>query len=177
MRRFAMIGRPKATRVVRLRSVIGGSRPSDRATPTRAQAGFGLVEAMVTLVVLSIGMIGIASLHGQGLGAGRTALYRTQAVNLAAEMADRIRVNRLGGADFGGAPANNDCGAAVCTPAEMAAHEVFLWAADVAATLPNGAGAVRFSAGTPPTFTIGVTWSDVGIPAITHTIAVQVPDF
>ena len=65
-------------------------------------AGFSLVEAMVTLVVLSVGMIGIARFYGQGLGAGRTALYRTLAVNLAADMADRIRVNRLAGSAYDG---------------------------------------------------------------------------
>ena len=47
------------------------------------QRGFGLVESLVALVVMSVGMIGIAALYGQGLGASRTALYRTQAVNLA----------------------------------------------------------------------------------------------
>ena len=73
-------------------------RMSMYRTRTSMQLGFSLIEAMVALVVVSVGMIGIAGLYGQGLSAGRTALYRTQAVNLAADMADRIRVNRLGGA-------------------------------------------------------------------------------
>jgi type IV pilus assembly protein PilV len=141
----------------------------------RQSAGFSLVEAMVTLVVLSIGMIGIASLFGHGLGAARAALYRTRAVNLAADLADRIRVNRLGGASYAGAAANHDCGAVDCAPPMMAAHELFLWTAAVAAALPNGVGTVEFSAGTPPTFTINVTWSEVGIGPITHTLAVQIP--
>ena len=58
---------------------------------------------MVSLVVLSVGMIGIAALYAQGLGAGRTALYRTEAVNLVGDMADRIRANRLGGVAYAGA--------------------------------------------------------------------------
>ena len=84
------------------------------------ETGFGLVESLVALVVVSVGMIGIAALYGQGLGAGRTALFRTQAVNLAADMADRIRVNRLGAANYGGAAEDNDCdpgGDTDCTPA------------------------------------------------------------
>jgi len=148
----------------------------------RIQAGFSLVEAMVSLVVISVGMIGIASLYGQGLGAGRTALYRTQAVNLAADMADRIRVNRLGAAAYGAAAANNACdpsggGGVDCTPAQMAAHDLFLWSQSVAQALPNGAGTVTFLGGTtPPTFTINVGWQEVGIGPVTLTIVVQVPN-
>ena len=57
-------------------------------------SGFSIVEALVALVVLSVGMLGIAALYVESLRAGRTAVYRTQAVNLAADMADRIRANR-----------------------------------------------------------------------------------
>lgn len=146
----------------------------------RASAGFSLVEAMVSLIVISVGMIGIAALYGQGLSAGRTALSRTIAVNLAATMAENIRVNRLGQAAYAGAGADNNCdpaagGGVDCTPAQMAAHDVFLWSADVAAQLPNGVGAVTFADGTPPTYTITVTWDEVGIGQVTETLTVQVP--
>jgi len=148
-------------------------------TKHRSQTGFSLIEAMVSLLVVSVGMIGIASLYGQGLGAGRTALYRTQAVNLASDMADRIRVNRQGGANYGGAAANNNCdppGGVNCTPPQMAAHDLFVWGNQVAQLLPGGVGAVQFAATTPPTFTIQVTWQEVGLGAITHQIAIRVPN-
>ena len=84
------------------------------------QSGFGLVEALVALVVVSVGMIGIAVLYGQGLGASRTALYRTQAVILASDMADRIRLNRRAGNVYqtAGAGTNRNCGpgGVTCTP-------------------------------------------------------------
>jgi type IV pilus assembly protein PilV len=152
-----------------------------RSTVRHLETGFSLVEAMVSLVVLSVGMIGIAALYGQGLGAGRTALFRTQAVNLAADMADRIRVNRLGQANYGGAGANNNCdptggGGVDCTPAQMAAHDVFMWTQAVAQQLPNGIGTVGFAAGTPPSYTIRITWQEVGIGVIAHQIVVQVPN-
>ena len=146
----------------------------------RRSAGFSLVEAMVSLIVISVGMIGIAALYGQGLSAGRTALSRTIAVNLAATMAENIRVNRLGQAAYAGAAADNNCdpaggGGVDCTPAQMAAHDLFLWNADVAAQLPNGVGAVTFADGTPPNYTITVTWDEVGIGQVSETLTVQVP--
>lgn len=147
-----------------------------RSLPT--QSGFSLIEAMVSLVVISVGMIGIAALYGQGLGAGRTAMYRTQAVNLASDMADRIRVNRLGQAAYGGAAANNNCGpggGVNCTPSQMAANDLFGWEAQVTAALPNGQGTVQFAAGTPPSYTIQVSWQEVGLGTVTHQIVIQVP--
>ena len=50
---------------------------------TSTQPASASSKRSVSLVVISVGMIGIAALYGQGLGASRTALYRTQAVNLA----------------------------------------------------------------------------------------------
>jgi type IV pilus assembly protein PilV len=148
------------------------------------QSGFTLVETMVALLVLSVGMMGIAALHGQSLNAGRTALLRTAAINLMADMADRIRVNRMGQAAYAGAAADNNCdplggGGVDCTPAQMAAHDLFVWDQQVQQLLPNGQTQVLFNAGTnPPTYTITVTWDEVGEPMpISHSISFQQPAF
>jgi type IV pilus assembly protein PilV len=147
--------------------------------PTRIypQSGFSLIEAMVALVVVSVGMIGIAALYGQGLGASRTALYRTQAVNLAADMADRIRGNRQGGASYGGAAANNNCdpgGGVKCTPAQMAAHDLFVWTNQVTQQLPGGVGVVQYAGTVPPTYTIQVNWQETGLGAVNYQLAIRV---
>ena len=144
---------------------------------SKAQLGFSLIEAMVSLVVMSVGLIGIAAMYGQGLSAGRTALFRTQAVNLAADMADRIRLNRLGGAAYGNAPADHMCdpgGGVACSPTEMAEHDLFVWTTQIANLLPNGMGTVQFANGTPPSYTIQITWQELGAVA-THQIVIQVP--
>jgi len=65
------------------------------------QSGFTIVEVLVALVVLAIGLLGIAALYLNSLQSGRTAIYRTQAVNLAADLADRIRANRTAQAAYG----------------------------------------------------------------------------
>ena len=61
---------------------------------SRDSRGFTLVEALVAMVVLSIGMLGIAALGIESLRASRAALVRTEAVTLATDMADRVRSNR-----------------------------------------------------------------------------------
>jgi type IV pilus modification protein PilV len=77
------------------------AQPAGRIATCALQLGFGLIESLVALLVISVGMIGIAGLYGHGLRANGTALYRTIAVNLAADMADRIRANRRGNAAYG----------------------------------------------------------------------------
>ena len=152
-----------------------------RGNKKKTQAGFNLVEAMVSLVVISVGMIGIAALYGQGLGAGRTAMDRTVAVNLAADMADRIRLNRVAGAAYEDDPANNACGPAAvdpCTPAEMAAYDLFVWLDQVRQQLPNGAGTVAFDGETiPPSFTISIRWQETGLGETRYDSVIQVPAF
>lgn len=143
------------------------------------QHGFGLVESLVALVVISVGMIGIAALYGQGLGASRTALLRTHAVNLASDMADRIRMNRRGAASYNGAGADSNCDAGDnvdCTAAQMAAHDVWAWNQQIGQLLPGGAGVVQHTAAVLPTYAITITWQDGAFGAMTHQIAIRVPD-
>ena len=151
------------------------------ATHKQAQHGFGLVEALVALVVVSVGMIGIAVLYGQGLGASRTALYRTQAVILASDMADRIRLTRRAGAVYqtAGAGTNRNCGpggGVTCTPTQMAEHDLWFWNAQIDLQLPAADGVVVYSATSPPSYNIRITWQEVGLGAITHQLTIRVPD-
>jgi type IV pilus assembly protein PilV len=148
------------------------------------QRGFGLVESLVALLVVSVGMLGIAALYGQGLGASRSALFRTKAVNLVSDMADRIRANRQAGATYqaAGAGVNNRCepGGATCTPAQMAAHDLWLWNVEIDEQLPGAAaafGTVTHTAGVPPTFTILVEWQEIGVGLASYQVAIRVPDF
>ena len=136
----------------------------------KLQNGVSLVEALVALVVISIGMLGIAALHVESLRGGRTAILRSQAVILAADMADRIRANRDGGSEYGNATitqsdTNSECqpGGAGCTPTEIADHDKAVWLGTIAGTLPAGTGSVAIDTSTnPDTFTITVSWTEQG---------------
>jgi type IV pilus assembly protein PilV len=145
-------------------------------------AGFSLIEALVALLVLSIGMLGIAALHVEGLRSARTALTRTNAVTLAADMADRIRANRLGKADYEAAVTSDDTNADCepagtgCTPAALARHDKAVWLGAIEAALPGGTGTIDCAdpAAIPATYTITISWSEVGAttPA-TYTLTIQ----
>jgi type IV pilus assembly protein PilV len=135
----------------------------------RASKGFSLVESLVALLVLSIGMLGIAALYVESLRSGRTALLRTQAVALAGDMADRIRANRAGAIAYedvvtsGGTVAACAPGGAGCSATNLAHHDKAVWLGALEAALPGAVGTVDVDDTTDPfTYTITVTWSEAG---------------
>lgn len=131
-----------------------------------------MVEALVALVVLSVGLLGIAGLYISSLRTGRTALIRTQAVTLVGDMADRIRANGRAGlaydtAEYGSAPAPQGCVVTVnCTAEELAEDDLASWIDTVNVALPGPTPTVTFTpaagAGRPAQFTIDVQWQEAG---------------
>lgn len=97
------------------------------------QAGFTLVEILVTIVVLSIGLLGIAGMQASSLRNNQAAYTKTQAANLAADMADRIRANP--GASSGAyvyntsgfAAPETSCITAGCAPDALASYDLYEW--------------------------------------------------
>lgn len=127
-----------------------------------------MVEVLVALVVLGVGMLGIASLYVVTLRSSGSAISRMQAVNLASDLADRIRANRNGVAAYedGAAEADHDCigeGSSACSPTEMAQEDLLVWHEQIETTLPgNAEGTVDVTPGLPRTITITVTWNEPG---------------
>lgn len=150
-------------------------------------AGFTLIELMVAVAIFAFGVLGLAALQGQGLKFNSNAYERSQAVILAADMADRIRANldagrnnaMLYGAISGNpvVPAPATCTGAgnACTGAQMAAVDAYEWLSLIQQILPQGTGSVTCStpgACTPSdTYTITVGWSGK-FGASSHTITV-----
>jgi type IV pilus assembly protein PilV len=129
--------------------------------------GFTLVESLVAMVVISVGMLGIAALYVEGLRVSRTSIYRNVAIDLAADMADRIRANTTATVAYAGAGpgVNNGCvnGGLDCTAAQLAADDTFWWHQSVQALLPGGAANVAVAAGgVNSAYTITVTWNEPG---------------
>lgn len=102
------------------------------------QRGFSLIEALIALVVLSIGLLGIAALQTQSLLQSRNAFLTSQATSLAQDMADRIRANPQGSynlAEGADAPSGDS----------LAANDMRGWLADIATTLPESSAEILIS--------------------------------
>ncbi|HZF14392.1 MAG TPA: type IV pilus modification protein PilV [Steroidobacteraceae bacterium] len=156
-----------------------------RFSNQRRARGFSIVEAMVALIVMSVGMLGIAGLYVSSLKAGRTAILRTQAVNFASDIADRIRANRTGKnaydttlyAPCTGAPGAGAT-AAETAARNLAATDVCTWRNAVQASLPQANISCAFTAGVPAgmpnNYVVTVTWREPGEAAnFTYQLRIQ----
>jgi type IV pilus assembly protein PilV len=145
----------------------------------RRQRGVTIVEGLVALVILSVGMLGIASLYVTSLKTGRTALLRTQAVNLVNDIMDSIRANGRAGTAYAmtalptAAPPSDPedpapplCGDdGVCTADQIASQDLMSWADAVRAALPRPEARIVYTdsaAGTPDIYTVSVSWQESG---------------
>jgi len=112
-----------------------------------SQRGSGLIESLISLFVVSIGFIGFATLQIGGLTASNDSLYRSKAVYLSYQMADRVRANLPGAQsgsynDFEGSVSSPGCVSTDCTAAQMAQNDYYEWSTEVASLLPSGVGVI-----------------------------------
>jgi type IV pilus assembly protein PilV len=122
------------------------------------QGGMTLIEALVALLVLSIGLLGVAGLQWEALRSNHGAHLRSQATILAHDIADRMRANRtdaLDGAyivDIGEVPAGGT----------LADLDVVAWKESLADILPAGDGQVEMVELTPDRDVARITiqWTD-----------------
>jgi len=109
----------------------------------KKQQGFGMIEIIVSMLVLGIAVIGFAALQIRALDATGSAMFRTQAMALAQDLGERIRLNPAGSATYrnnwnANAVAIDKCEAADCTPVEMAQYDMKVITELAKSTLPNG---------------------------------------
>jgi type IV pilus assembly protein PilV len=129
--------------------------------------GFSLVEVLIALIIMSVGMLGIAGLYVHSMQAGRTSLFRHHAVTLAGDVADRIRANPRAGVAYEGAGLDDDkciADGVDCLPEEIASYDIFLWGVQADETLPEGEVTVEYvgSPAVPSTYEVTVTWQEPG---------------
>lgn len=154
-----------------------------RSGGLRSATGFTLVEVLIALIILSVGMLGIAGLYLQSIQAGRTSVFRHHAITLAGDIADRIRANPSAGINYQAAGQNNGCvdGTVDCTPLEMAQNDIDAWDAQARETLPTGQVAIVFTdnaAPAPDTYQITVTWVEAGYATPpSYAVTIPVNDF
>jgi len=132
------------------------------------QSGFSMIELLITIAVLSIGLLGLAGTHTRGLVSQQSAYHRSQATILAYDIADRMRANTasidnyltsfmtLAQAKTAGetvACRNTDG----CSAAQMAQSDLFDWSVALTDALPDATGIITVAGST---YTIRVNWDD-----------------
>lgn len=129
------------------------------------QSGFTLLEVLVAMLVLSIGLLGLAGLMAASMRNNESAYHSTQATWLAYDILDRIRANRV--AALAGAYNGASLGSpATCstTPAtgSIAAKDIGNWKNAIACALPAGDGAIAVttSGANQDRLRVTVQWND-----------------
>lgn len=113
-----------------------------------------MIEALVAVLILAIGLLGLAFLQAQGLKFNTSAYVRTQASILASDIIDRMRIN---GAQAGSYATTSPAG--TCDPtATTVQNDVTCWNSLLAASLPGGSGTIANLGGNA--FSITVSWRE-----------------
>ncbi|MEQ1544212.1 type IV pilus modification protein PilV [Methyloglobulus sp.] len=140
----------------------------------KQQSGFTLIEVLIAVVILAVGLLGLASLQAVGLGNNQSAYNRSQATQLAYDIADRMRANASTAAQArylpdvmlpadalcrSGTTPCSDCttSANSCSTDQLAQKDLLDWNNDLVATLPSGTGTITRAAGV---FSVIVSWDD-----------------
>jgi len=128
------------------------------------QSGFTLLEVLVAVLVLAIGLLGLAGLLASSIRNNQSAYQRTQATWLAYDIVDRMRVNRAAALASSnnyntalGSPAT--CVANPTLSGAMAAQDLTGWKNQLACALPAGDGSVAVNSATR-LVTVNVQWND-----------------
>lgn len=141
------------------------------------QKGFTLIEVLVAVVILAIGLTGMAGLQVISLRNGMQAQQRTQATLVAYDILDRMRTNVIAAraGDYDTAIADDVTAlalcfgvAADCTPAEFADHDRRQWRQALATYLSAGLGSIgTVAVGAQTQVNITVQWvdTDAGVDA------------
>ena len=139
------------------------------------QRGFSLFEVLIALVILALGMLGIAQMLLITHKSNSSNYIRQQAVQSAYDILDRIHANRsaalagnytasnlvLTGAPTAPAAPSTNCGTSICTSPQLATYDIWYWLATDVAQLPNGCGAVSsVVSGLNTVVTVTVQWDD-----------------
>lgn len=124
------------------------------------QVGSGLVEVLVSLLVIAVGILGMAGVHSQTLQYNQSSYLQSQATFLASDMLDRIEANQAlakSSSDYqvglteqqfsqcqqSDYPASCEVGS--CDPQALAVYDILQWKFQLACQLPGSYGSIAFT--------------------------------
>ncbi|WP_295467940.1 type IV pilus modification protein PilV [uncultured Pseudomonas sp.] len=129
-------------------------------TGPRRQNGATLIEVLVAMLILAIGLLGLAGLQTISVQSNQGAYFRSQATILANDIVDRMRANRVAAlanrssysVSFPTSNGNNTIAGTV------AQQDVNGWLNALALTLPQGTGSLSLD--NTNNVTVIVCWND-----------------
>jgi type IV pilus assembly protein PilV len=137
-------------------------------TLPRHESGISLIESLVALLVLALGILGMAGLQTRSLVDTRTTNARAVAASMVDDLSERMQFNT--GAQllpanpylvaWGVLPANPGCRPGPCTPQQIAAMDLSEWKQTLGALLPRGDAAVFQSPLDPTQIGVLIGWTD-----------------
>ena len=102
--------------------------------PNKPQSGFALIEALVSIVVVALGILGILGVQMRTMVDTQTGVRRAQAIRLIEDLSERTKVNPSALENinsyvvgWGAAPTPADCKATACDGAALAASDIQKW--------------------------------------------------
>lgn len=129
----------------------------------RKQQGLTMIEVLIAMVILAIGLLGMASMQVMSLQDTGNSSYRSIGIYLANDMADRIRANSVAMTannynTISGASLTSSClTASGCSTTAMANHDKQEWLNNLSQSLPGGLGTISRSG---DIFTVTVSWTE-----------------
>lgn len=128
---------------------------SMRTVPNR-MSGISLIEVLVSVLILGIGLLGIAAMQSLALRGGQSSLETSQAVMQTTAIIESMRANRANAASY------NTAGMVCAAPggAGLAGADLDAWIGSLKSTIGNDAATCGQIAGCPAACVITVQWND-----------------
>lgn len=137
------------------------TRPVHPCTSPRRVRGIGLIEVLVSVLVLGVGLLGIAAMQSMALRGGQGSLESSQAMMQTSAIVEAMRANRAGA--FAG---DYNMAAMTCAaPAggTLAQNDLRQWILDLKRTIGSGAADLTTCGqitGCPNACVVTVRWDD-----------------
>lgn len=165
--------------------------------PTRRQDGFTLIEVMIAVLIVTVGLLGFSKMQALAISSTQVASSRSMIALQSASLAAAMHGNKTywaGGvapSAFGtaGSTVTDATGvlsavppvcaattvpaAPLCTPAQLAAYDLQLWAKNMAALFPSywSVGTCTSMQGTSISCTVTVSWTEKYVSSNQSTVS------